>query len=350
MGVLFLTRDFPVKNPPIPGGCAWYRCYLPMHAIGGVLGEPLWTPEWGFGVKQGTEGLFGNKTVMLKLIMDRSTPHQMREAQKLGQKIIVDVDDFYEGIPESNRAFHITHPDKNKNTNRNFYKEVIDQADLVTVSTPFLLEHHAKTHPNVAMVRNGVYPDMFEVRKHTTSKPVIGWVGAVPYRGNDLEIMRDFLPEFLEKHDLMFHHSGSMSDAPSIADVVGIPVHRLTSSPVVTMTDYGQQFNFDIGLVPLNNIPFNEAKSTIKGLEYASANIPFVASGLPEYRHLAGMGVGRIADTPEEWVKHLEELLDYNVRKREAAVNRQKVIEKHSIADRAQDWRDALNLLNNKEK
>ena len=341
MGVLFLTRDFPVKIPPVPGGCAWYRCYLPMHVVGGVLGEPLWTPEWGVGVKQGEEGLFGNKTVMLKLVMDRSTPHQMRQAQKLGQKIIVDVDDFYEGIPETNRAYEMTHPEKNPNTNREFYHQVIEMADLVTVSTPFLLEHHSKTHPNVVMVRNGVYVDMFEKRKQR-SKPVIGWVGAVPFRGGDLEIMQEWLPDFLEKHDLMFHHSGYMPDAPSVAEVVGIPEERFTQSPIVNMLDYGTQFNFDIGLVPLSNIPFNEAKSTIKGLEYAAAGIPFVASDLPEYRSLAGLGVGRVARTADEWIEHLETLLDYTLRKREAAIQRNLVEKEHSIAARGQDWRDAL--------
>ena len=342
MGVLFLTRDFPVKTPPIPGGCAWYRCYLPMHVIGGVLGEPLWTPEWGFGVKQSDQGLFGNKTVMLKLVMDRSTPHQMREAKKIGQKIIVDVDDFYEGIPETNRAFELTDPEKNPNTNRKFYTEVIEEADLVTVSTPFLLEHHSKTHPNVVMVRNGVYPDMFEQRRHTPAKPVIGWIGAVPFRGGDLEIMQDFLPAFLEEHDLMFHHSGYMPDAPSLAEIVGIPEHRFTQSPIVNMLDYGTQFNFDIGVVPLSNIPFNEAKSTIKGLEYAASNIPFVASDLPEYRSLSGMGVGRVASTSEEWTKQLAELLLYKTRKKEAAAQRALVVSDHSITARGQDWRDAL--------
>jgi len=91
--------------------------------------------------------------------------------------------------------------------------------------------------------------------------------------------------------------------------------------------------------VPLTNIPFNEAKSFLKGIEYAASNIPFVASDLPEYRYLAEEGrVGRVANTPEEWVKHLTELLDYDTRKKEAGTQRSRVLKEQSIVNRAHEW------------
>jgi len=51
--VAFLTQDFtPNTRPPLPGGCAYYRCFLPMQAVGvdARMGYPAWTSEAGFGV------------------------------------------------------------------------------------------------------------------------------------------------------------------------------------------------------------------------------------------------------------------------------------------------------------
>jgi hypothetical protein len=39
-----------------------------------------------------------------------------------------------------------------------------------------------------------------------------------------------------------------------------------------------------VGLVPLTRGPFNEAKSYLKGLEYAAAGIPFIATPTEEYQ------------------------------------------------------------------
>ena len=101
----------------------------------------------------------------------------------------------------------------------------------------------------------------------------------------------------------------------------------------------------DIGVVPLNlPLDFNEAKSALKGLEYAAAGIPFVASPSGEYKRLASMGIGRIASTPDEWVTHLTELLDPEVRQAEATKARELLVH-HSAFRRGFDWLGALSLL-----
>ena len=329
----------------MPGGCGYYRCALPMAVSGqrAHMGRIAWDAARGFGVRDtDTTGLFGFKTILLKLVMDRWTPWQIEQAKSLGQRIIVDVDDYYSGLPESNKAFEITHPEKNKRTNRGYYEAVIALADTVTVSTPFLLEHHSQTHNDVRLVRNGILPTQFPQRKHRSKKPIIGWAGAVDYRGGDLETLRGWLPDFLEEHDLMFHHAGHSPTSPSFADVAGINPERLTVSPLMPIDRYAAMLRFDIGIVPLNDIPFNQAKSNIKGLEYAASGIPFVAGPTGEYKILADSGVGRVAGSDTEWVTHMEALLDYSVRKRESAISRKKVLSDWSIQARAAEWQEVF--------
>ena len=344
MSVGFITYDLNTSvSPPIPGGCSFYRQLLPMSTITDtqtLMGLPAWEAESGFGIKHGAQrASFGFDTIVMKALMGRNTAHQIRLAQDAGQRIVVDVDDFYDGLAPSNVAYKFTDPSHNKLMNREFFRDVIEACDIVSVSTPFLYDYYSQTHPDVRLVRNGIDLRFFEKRKvRNVQKPVLGWVGAIPWRSEDIETLRSWLPMFLVKHDLMFHHSGHRDDYPSFAELAGIDPARVTTSPQMPIFQYFQEaFCFDIGIVPLNDIPFNHAKSNIKGLEYAAAGIPFVAQALPEYQRLAGDGIGRVAVTPEEWVSHLEELLDYKTRKREAATNHA-LLTQHVMSERDWSW------------
>lgn len=341
MAIGFVTRDYNGIFPNIiPAGCAFYRCLLPMSVSGqqARMGMPAWDPTKGFGIRDSEQtAVFGFRTIVLKLIMDRWAPTQIDIAKSLGQRIIIDLDDFHEGLTPANIAYDLTHPDKNKRANREYYAQTIDKADTLVVSTPFLHDHYSQTHPDVRMVRNGVKMDMFQ-RRTQAKKPVIGWAGATQYRNNDLEQLREWLPAFLDEHDLMFHHAGHDPEAPSFADIVGIPEWRVTTTPIVFIHEYPSTLLFDIGIVPLNDIPFNHAKSNIKGLEYAASGIPFVASALPEYRILAETGVALLAETSEQWVHQLTSLLDFKQRKRAAAINHKLVKKDWTIEARAKEW------------
>lgn len=345
----FITRDFNGTFPNItPAGCSYYRCYLPMAAFGqrALFGMPAWDATRGFGIKEThNTGIFGFQIIVLKLIMDAWTPKQIQIAQSLGQKIVVDIDDFHEGLTPANKAYKITHPELNKKSNREHYAKVIAAADAVTVSTPFLYDHYSGQRDNVYLVRNGVNTFQFTKKKVTSNKPVIGWAGAVAYRNNDLEQLSEWLPDFLDEHDLYFHHAGADPNAPSFDQVTGIDPARLTTSRLCSISEYADSLMFDIGIVPLNNIPFNQAKSNIKGLEYAASGIPFVASPLPEYRLLHEDGVGLLADTPEEWRQQMTTLLDYKTRKRMAAIGHSVVTNRWAIEQRAFDWADVFKEL-----
>lgn len=344
MSIAWITNDWIVgehSGTITPGGCAYYRCYLPASVTGqrSRLGYPAWDGIRGFGVKENNRlGVFGFKDVMLKLIMDKWTPDLIQRAQAMGQRIYVDIDDHYEGLTEANLAYEITHPDKNRRTNRDHYHRVIMAADVVTVSTPFLLEWWSQRRDNVVMVRNGVNHRQFTRIKHINRKPVIGWVGVTGFRNNDLEQLQHWLPAFLDEHDLMFHHAGYDPNYPHISTLTGINPARVTTSPTVPITHYDSILNFDIGLVPLNNIPFNEAKSNIKGLEYAAKGIPFIASPLPEYRALHETGAGNLANTPDEWAAHATRLLDYKQRRLDANRAYNTVLQQWSIDQRAAEW------------
>lgn len=345
MRIAFISEDW-VQAPGDwriqPGGCTYYRCMLPRNAAGPTskVGRPAWTGEHGFGVRINAEqAMFGFDQVVMKQMMDRWVPAQMERAKELGQRLIVDVDDHYDGLHEANKAYKTTDPAVNRIRNREHFRRVIELADVVTVTTPFLRDYYEGLGKTVVMIRNGINPNQFTPHKQVNRKPVIGWAGAMAWRSNDAEEARPWLGEFLQEHDVMFHHAGHMPDAPPFWQAAGIPRERVITSPMRGMIEYQEMLDlFDIGVVLLSDIPFNHAKSCLKGLEYAASNIPFVTSPSPEYEWLEGKGVGRVAHSPDQWKKHLGELLDWQVRKREAARQRQLVLSQHTIRERAVEW------------
>ncbi len=345
MRVGFVAEDMLLDQGILrPSGCSYYRCLLPRNTLRNVdtaFGPPAFATEHGFGVRLNrSQARFGFDVIVMKMLMHRWVPTQIKQAQDLGQIVVVDVDDYYPGLHQNNVAYDITDPEKNKVANRDHYQAVIMAADWVTVTTPFLRDYYSQFRDNVVMIRNGINPDQFTKHEVKNRKPVLGWAGALKWRSNDLDGLNDWLPDFLTEHDLMFYHAGHMPDAPEFQKEVGVPAGRMIKSRMMPLHRYHEMLTFDIGCVFLSEIDFNRAKSTIKGLEYAASNIPFVAQALPEYELLSEQGVGRVARTADDWVRHLTELLDYKTRKREAAVQRNLVIKDHSINARAHEWAD----------
>jgi glycosyltransferase involved in cell wall biosynthesis len=322
---------------------------LKEHGWESGIGIPGFNPEHGFGILIPDEkAIHGWDIIVLKLIMLERVVDQVRQARENGQKVVVDIDDHMEGLEETNLAYKTTHPDANPNNNREHYIAIMEQADALITSTPFLYDFYKNKYPEkpIYLIRNGIDIDRWSVRDrdHKGRLPTFGWVGATTWRSGDLEILNPFFGEFLKKKHLRFHHAGNIINAPTPASQIGIDKSIFTSEPMKTMLNITELYSrkIDVGIVPLRDVPFNHAKSYLKGMEYAAAGVPFIATGLPEYQLLADGGVGRIANTSEEWLSHMEELLDPAVRKEERERQFETLKEKFSMTQRGLDWMQVM--------
>lgn len=350
--IAFLSFDWSFGIQPLqPNGCLYYRGYLPNLVLNEMgwdcfVGTPGYNKEHGFGMMLPNEqALHGFDIVSFKLLMIDSLIEQIVEArEKTGVKVVVDVDDWFEGLSESNIAYKLTDPVANPRNNRENYKKIIELADAVITSTPMLYDFYSQRRNNVFLVRNSIdinNESRWNVRSGKSNDfwPTLGWVGATPWRSNDLEIFQSFLNEYMRENKLKFHHSGDVNNAPQVAQLAGIDPQRLTKEGMKPIFDYPQVFKkIDVGTVPLNDIKFNEAKSGIKGLEYVAAGVPFIASALPEYKYLESQGIGRTASNPDEWIAHFEDLRDPKKRKEERLRNIDLTKKLHSLEARADEW------------
>jgi hypothetical protein len=343
--VAFLTNDWAedrLDNLYIPNGTPFYRCFLPMTVTPhSVMGKPRFSPREGFGVEDGRYGKFGYDTVLLKMLMDKQIVKQIELARAIGQRVVVDVDDFAPGLHHTNVAHHYSDPKVSPGSNWQTHEQVILAASTVTVSTPFLRDYYDALHPDVRMIRNGIDLGMFAPLRDQQHVPVVGWMGSLGWRSEDLETMAPWLPGFIAQHRLRFHHGGHVERFGYAYEKIGIPRGSCSVQPMVPMTRLRSLMEFDIGLVPLNDIPFNHAKSALKGLEYAASGIPFVAQGLPEYQRIAADGIGQTAQTPAEWTERVGWLLSRKNRA-EAVEEALAALPAHSIEARASEWQAVL--------
>jgi glycosyltransferase involved in cell wall biosynthesis len=306
------------------------------------MGFPGFNEAHGFGLMvEDEKAIHGWDIIVFKLIMHQRILDEMEKAKSMGQIIVVDIDDWHDGLEKTNRAYDVTDPEKSPENNRDIYNKIISLADAIIVSTPFLGDYYSKFNKNCFMVRNGIDLDRWKRKPvNFTDKPTIGWVGATPWRSSDLESVADSVGSFINSNGLKFHHSGHLNvNAAHAADQLGISRDSTTTLPLVPILDYPKLFSpIDIGIVPLNDVQFNHAKSFIKGLEYVAAGVPFIASWSPEYEFMAGYGVGRVARNKSEWEYHLSELMDPAMRKDEVEENLENVKNLFTMDKRGAEW------------
>ena len=369
MRIGMLSSDWGDHHAADPGGCTWIRFFGPAQQLANLgydvkVGETGWKEGEGFVIVPTYSRLLaGNRepifvdnmpeveyqgnldVVILKLWMWEKANEYIKKAQEYGQTVIIDIDDWFDGLPTTNIAFWTSHPEKDATWNRNHMLSTYSKANGLITSTKFLYDKYLPKNKNTYQVHNSLNPDNFIKRYDCAGrKPVVGWVGIMVWRSGDIEILQGWLGEFLERNDLMFHHAGiNPENEKEFAEIAKINPERLKGTTGCTAKNYGNILTpFDIGIVPLNTMPFNEAKSNLKGLEYAMTGMPFVASDSYEYKKLASEGVGNVASKPKDWLKHLNNLLDPDVRKQQAERGYEIVTRDYNIKNVVNLWAETI--------
>ncbi len=327
MKVAFASSDwsgsvFDDNGHPVWGGAGFIRLgqyvnNLEAEVVCGVLAHQ----NGIFGVRDWAHQFHWDcDVIVMQRVMFEDIPDKMDEAKASGQIIINDLDDWYWGLSPLNGAFKASHPKYNKVENVNHYRNVMARSSLVTTSTPYLKQRLAQwVNCPIIELPNCVEVKRFIRHEDSGSEvPLVGWVGSTSHRSGDLEILRGILEPLVKRGKIRLHHSGHHSQAKTFAEGVNVDPKYVTTMPMASPQYYPTLLCFDIGIVPLSDLPFNRAKSAIKGIEYASAGIPFIASDLDAYKDLhATYALGRLASKPSKWIQHIEKLCDPEVRQAE---------------------------------
>lgn len=298
------------------GGCGFYRMRAPakeaallevdITIVDGINVEATKDPQTG--LVQVSEVQTDADLIIFQRPLDNAMTATIKQAKRQGIATIVEIDDDFSTVHKDNVAHGAMH---GKGSGHQWVASASAEADLVIVSTPQLAKY--ARHGRYEVLRNCVPDSIFDtpVEKPSQDKwPRIGWTGTVQTHPYDLQETKGRLKSLLLTNDLPFNVIG---DGDNVARNLGLSAETSVFATGWVELDMFYQYvasYIDIGIVPLELSPFNQAKSALKGLEYAALGIPFVASPTREYELLEVNGIGKIAKSPGDWAKHIQRMID----------------------------------------
>lgn len=206
---------------------------------------------------------------------------------------VVEIDDDFDNIHPDNIAYEPL------TRGLSWLHKSIAECDVVTVSTQALADRYGD---KCIVVPNSVPDTIFDIPL-SEEKWGVGWAGSITNHPNDLQQVGTALRK-LARTGVKFRHIGRGNAGPIIK----------TSYTHYEHLEYGEYLHaistFAIGIVPLEQSAFNNAKSYLKGIEYAALGVPFVASPVAEYVYLnTAHGLGLLATDQYAWYTGMRKLL-----------------------------------------
>jgi hypothetical protein len=278
---------------------------------------------------------------------------ELCRSEKIG--ILFDIDDDLMSLEE-------THPEAIKyNSKSETVKFLLQNADLVTVSTLTLKDHFSKFNSNINVIKNTLderlwfSPITGGSRKRENLDVKVGYMGTFTHQ-EDLQAVKGSLLE--AKRRLKKDHHISLSfcviggmksyfKTASWYDRVRIPDSCKVYPHFVKWLR--RSVDWDFAIAPLVDNKFNEAKSELKYLEYSALGLPGIYAKVGAFtrtiEHLKNGIVVEMGDE-EGWVDWLVELsLNHDLREQIARNARDHVIGEYLLKNQVKSWTEAIESL-----
>jgi glycosyltransferase involved in cell wall biosynthesis len=216
-------------------------------------------------------------------------------------------------------------------------------ADRVVAGNAVLAEWAAGHCRDVVIVPSCVAPERYGRKgDYTVSDPPrLGWIGS---EGNE-SYLQDVAPALREVH----RRTGARltligTTRPKLGDLEDMIDRVAWSEPV----QYALLAQFDLGLAPVPDAPYERGKSGYKLLQYGAAGTPVVASPVGVNRDIQAAFQMPAPESADEWADAILDLLTRPAHAREALGRRaREVIDRHYCFDAwLPRWRAAMGLGN----
>lgn len=308
-----------VVYSPVADGSAFYRLTEPARVTGTRVVERL--PDVGDA-----------DTVVLNRPIDAGLSEQVRLWREDGRRVVVDLDDCFDTV-SVNHAIH------GRYTTEHLHS-ACKAASLVTCSTPAIAERYGYGH--AVVLRNRIPASRLEVQRAGRREPVpwVGWYGSLASHPDDPAATCGGVAAAMSHTGAVFTYVGPKTEGPQLAEILGLPsVNALGYYSLDGLQSVIAEF--DIGLVPLDLSPFNEAKSALKGLELAAVGVPVIASPTSEYRRLSTQGACVTAASASDWFSYVDLWLTSPIERAEQAARGRTWAATQTYEEFADDWRTA---------
>jgi glycosyltransferase involved in cell wall biosynthesis len=315
--------------PFAPDGSGYYRMYLPFKHLSTSSGHNIYIPPPGRNAALPTvEDVEPLDLLSMQRAYGEGGVAAFR-AWKGNVKIVYECDDDMLRVDTSGL------PHLFNEAGRETTRECIRLADLVTVSTEPLAELYRQYNDNVVVLPNYINGELLDLERPHRDDVVVGWAG-----GNshliDWVSVQDAVKATLADHpDVDLHFIGH-----DWSPLLGKAARFDPWEPSVW--NYYKHIDFDIGLAPMGDTPFNSCKSHIRVLEYAALGIPVIASDCAAYRDFVVDGVtGYLVHNEKQWQGRLTELINESDARAELGAKAKLLATGYTIQEHWRDWNDA---------
>lgn len=326
------------------GGCGHYRLIWPARALR-AQGAPV-------EVRPHTEpnGMFADTpagpvlvdvvapdsdVVVIQRPLKADMVKAIQHLQRQGRKVVVDIDDDFTHIHPRNVSFPAVHPVTSRDRNFRHLAEACYLADHLVVTTPALARRYGQ-HGRVSVVPNCVPSWYLGVTPDPHDGVVVGWTGTVQTHPTDLQETGGAVARACRATGAGI---GVVGTGIGVGRALGFHQPNLPGPGWLELDQYPLAMaEFDIGIVPLDDIVFNRAKSALKLMEFAALGVAVVASPTPDNERLATQGAGILAGRPREWEREVRRLIEDVDHRCEVARRGRDAMAQHTIEGNADRW------------
>lgn len=257
--------------------------------------------------------------------------------QAKGVRVVVEIDDDFETISPRNVAWRTVQPAHDPRRNRDWLRIACARADLVVCSTPAIAARYAP-HGRSVVVPNFVPEWYLAVERDEHDGVFVGWSGSMETHPDDLQVTGGGVARAVRSSGATFAVVGT---GRNVQRALGLPVAP-PASGWRSLIEYPRALaQLDVGIVPLELTPFNEAKSALKMMEMAALGVVPVASPTADNRRMYSHGIGFLADTPRRWEGQLKALATDHELRRAMSIAGRDAMRAHTIERNAERWLDA---------
>jgi glycosyltransferase involved in cell wall biosynthesis len=241
----------------------------------------------------------------VQLIMSPILIDIVRKAKEEGVRIVYDLDDRLDAIPDWNQAKSIYGTEEMQARLR----EMLELADVVTASTWPLAQALGAHARDVRVLPNMITASIWPGRQPPDPKVTrILWAGSVSHKG-DLDLVAPALREVLVRHQGKVRFMVWGERVPELLTDVSQYVDTKAPVDYEDYADALSSIGADFGIAPLVDNDFNRSKSAIKALEYGATGYPMLLSPVGEYPEVVSAGLPAELVPNDCWVDALERMI-----------------------------------------
>lgn len=277
----------------------------------------------------------------------------VNSSKKYGTKLIYELDDDLLGIDKNHPNYHEFVPMKKS------IQFLIENADVVTVSTNNLKEKISNLNSNIFVIRNFLNKLLGTSIKSVNNSNVIkiGYMGSFTHE-NDIKLIENVI----ENVKLYFSTKKEIVEF----ELIGVTKNKINHCKTIEIPNNCRIYpnfirwikevvDWDIALAPLENNQINYSKSEIKYVEYASLGIPGIYSDVGAYSEVIEDSYNGLLinnNSIEDWENAIIDLIENSTLREDIVNNSKQDIEKnYSIEKMIRSWSEVFeSLLDDKKR